>query len=313
MRNVKSDTALQYQKRLLLVLMHIQDHLDQVLSLDRLADVAAFSPFHFHRIFRTLIGETLHQHVQRLRLERAAQRLMHSDRPILEIALECGYDSHEAFSRTFKSRFGLPPSRFRAEKRKSPRLSAPTNVHYGAEIDAFRPVEPPASERNVRIADRPPLRVAFVRHIGPYDACGTAYETLMRWAAKHGVATRAPTILGVPYDDPAITPPDRLRYDACVVLRRKEQVEFEPSGPVGIREIPGGPHAVVVHIGPFSRLDRTYDWLFGHWLPGSGHEAGTDPCHEVYHDDPALVAEEKLRTEIFLPLELRGTPGSASG
>jgi AraC family transcriptional regulator len=100
---VKASTLQDYRARLIRVFVHIQRHLDGPLALDDLAGLAGFSPFHFHRVFRGMTGESVQAHIRRLRLERAAQRLKHGGRSILEIALDAGYDSHEAFTRAFKA------------------------------------------------------------------------------------------------------------------------------------------------------------------------------------------------------------------
>ncbi|HRX85905.1 MAG TPA: AraC family transcriptional regulator, partial [Phycisphaerae bacterium] len=83
-------TERDYQQRMLRVLVFIQQHLDEALRLEDLAGVANFSPFHFHRIFRGMVGETVMEHVRRLRLERAAQRLRQGDQPVTRLAFEAG-------------------------------------------------------------------------------------------------------------------------------------------------------------------------------------------------------------------------------
>ena len=107
---MKDITRKVYQQRILRVLTYIQRHLDEPLELNELAAVAYFSPFHFHRVFRGLVGESLMEHIRRLRLERAVHRLRTTGRSILDIALEAGYETHESFTRAFRSQFGLTPS-----------------------------------------------------------------------------------------------------------------------------------------------------------------------------------------------------------
>src|SRR2546421_2579745 len=109
-----------YKERILKALVHIQQHLDHALSLEDLARVAHFSAYHFHRIFRGMVGESVKEHVRRLRLERAAHRLKHGDQPITSVAFEAGYETHEAFTRAFGAMFGTTPSRFRELRRPPP-------------------------------------------------------------------------------------------------------------------------------------------------------------------------------------------------
>lgn len=109
-----------YQARLLRVMLHIQNHLDDPLTLDELAAVAHFSPFHFHRIFSAITGETLMSHIRRLRLERAAHLLLRTSRTVSDLASTYQYENHESFTRAFAKRFGIAPSAFRKRNRDRP-------------------------------------------------------------------------------------------------------------------------------------------------------------------------------------------------
>src|SRR5438552_3450011 len=115
---MKSRTEETYKERVLRVLLYIQQHLDETIELDELARVAHFSPYHFHRLFRGMVGESVMEHVRRLRLERAAHRLKFTDQPVTRIAFEAGYETHEAFSRAFRATFEQSPSQFRESHRQ---------------------------------------------------------------------------------------------------------------------------------------------------------------------------------------------------
>src|SRR5215510_12521255 len=115
----RATTVADYQQRILRVLIHIQTHLDEAISLDDLARLACFSPFHFHRIFSGMTGEGVMEHVRRLRLERAAHRLQFTEEPIVRLAFDAGFETHEAFSRAFKNMFGISPSEFRGARREA--------------------------------------------------------------------------------------------------------------------------------------------------------------------------------------------------
>src|SRR5437763_4395204 len=117
---MRSQTEQAYRERVLRVLVYIQNYLDEALALDELAAVAHFSPYHFHRIFRGMVGESVMEHVRRLRLERVAHRLKSGDQPVTRIAFEAGYEAHEAFTRAFGALFGQSPSQFRAAHREPP-------------------------------------------------------------------------------------------------------------------------------------------------------------------------------------------------
>ncbi len=269
-------TQQSYQERLLRVLLHIQKNLDQPLELDELAGIACFSPFHFHRIFRGMVGESVMEYVRRLRLEQAAQKLHFSGRPVIDVALDAGYESHEAFTRAFTARFGLTPSTYRKARRSGGAADAP----------------------DVRLEEFGPKRIAFLRHVGPYDQVGPAWQKLMMWAGMRGLLGPSMLILGVVYDAPDVTPEAKLRYDAALVVEDNVQ----PEGEIGIQEIARSQYAVIPHTGPYNNIQEAYDRLWGDWLPLSGREPASLPAFERYLNSPYDTAPENLRTEIYLPL-----------
>jgi len=178
---MKEETSEDYRTRMLRVLVHIQQNLDAPLPLEELAAIALFSPFHFHRIFRGLIGELVKEHVRRLRLERAAHRLRHTGQQITEIALDAGYQTLESFTRAFHRMFSQSPSEFRARHGVVAYGHAPSGVHFVAEgaLESFHPAPVKALPLEVRIEHLSEMRVAFARHTGPYEETDAAYERLM--------------------------------------------------------------------------------------------------------------------------------------
>lgn len=119
-----------YKQRILRVLVHIQEHLDETLDLEELSRVACFSSFHFHRVFAAMTGETIADHVRRLRLERAAMELRSGAKQVIQVALDAGYEAHEAFTRAFKAAYSISPAQFRRGKGPITTLAAPSGVHF---------------------------------------------------------------------------------------------------------------------------------------------------------------------------------------
>lgn len=298
---MKEITRKVYQERILRVLTYIQRHLDEPLELNELAAIAYFSPFHFHRVFRGLVGESLMEHIRRLRLERAAHRLRTTGRSILDIALEAGYETHESFTRAFRSQFGLAPSSAREGVCLTETAGHRSGVHYQPRggIPKFKPLTQGGTAMDVKIVKRQPTRVAFVRHIGPYQECEEAWHKLCAWAGPRGLLGPGAAMIGISYDDPEVTPPEKIRYDACVTVDDK----VEPEGEIGVQTLPGGDYAMTVHQGPYEKLAETYGRLSGEWAPRSGRLVGSDPCLEVYLNDPHTTPPDQLRTEIYVPLE----------
>jgi AraC-like DNA-binding protein len=108
------DQEEEYVKRILKVLIYIEKHIDEDLTMDQLAKVACYSPFHFHRIFQAIVGETVHAYVKRLRIETAAGKLRYTDRSVTEIALDASFETPSAFTKAFKQFMGSSPKSYRA-------------------------------------------------------------------------------------------------------------------------------------------------------------------------------------------------------
>ena len=281
-----------YQERLNRVRLHIQQHLDEPLSLPALARVACFSPFHFHRIFTAFVGESVGEHTRRLRLELAAHRLACTARPVTEIALSAGYETAAAFNKAFRRRFRTTPTAFR-------RLRNAAEVLKRSR-EAARPPLEETTMLKPHIQTRPQTRCVFVRRTGKYDhSAGEAWRAVCGFAFPRGLVGPGSQMIGISHDDPQITAEDQLRYDACITVDR----EVAPEGEVGVTTIAGGKYAVFTHQGPYERLSDTYREIFGAWLPGSGTRLREVPSFEIYLNSPDQVKPEELRTEICIPIE----------
>jgi AraC family transcriptional regulator len=300
---MKAITLRDYKQRILRVLIHIQENLDEELRLEALARLACFSSYHFHRVFRGIVGESLHEHIRRLRLERAAMRLKNSALPVTFVALEACYETHESFVRAFRSMFGEAPSRFRSNRRACAQAASPSGIHFqaGKELRTFQSVRTGAGSMKVKIITLEPTMVVFVRHTGPYPECGIAWDKLMTWAGPRGFLGPGARFLGVCHDDPEVTPPEKVRFDACITVEE----DIRGDGEIGTQMIAGGDYAMTTHIGPYDKLGQTYAALYGHWLPRSGYDLRSSPGFEEYLNDPGGTAPEDLITDIYIPLQKR--------
>lgn len=296
---MRQQTERSYKERILRVLVHIQNHLDEAVALEELAAITHFSPYHFHRIFRGMVGESVMEHIRRLRLERAAHRLKLGNQPITRIAFEAGYETHEAFTRAFGAMFGESPSNYRAKHRTLPLRQPPSEVHYHPDgrLEGYRDVQEAEPPLEVRIMSFPITRLAFMRHVGPYGEVGQTWSRLFAWAGPKGILGRGTKMLGIVHDDPEVTPPDRVRYDVCIIVADS----FQPEGEIGLQEI-RGEYAVATHVGPYETLGAAYGRLCGQWLPQSGRELRSAPPFEVYRNSPHDSRPEELLTDIHLPL-----------
>jgi AraC family transcriptional regulator len=282
------DSRSEYEHRIHQVLEHIDRHLGEPLDLTVLAEVAHFSPYHFHRLFAAWMGETLGDYVRRRRVEVGAAYLAAQPRvAVLNVALSVGFGSGEAFTRAFRARFGSAPSAWRAQRareRVQHRNPGQVQRNPGQAADLFarhdraphQPHQEPAM--NVRIIERQPTRVAYLRHTGPYgEPLGRFWgDTVAPWLATNGWLGQPR--YGISHDDPSITDPAQCRYDACVEL---------PQGATpGARQLqttlPGGRYAVLHFEGRSADIGDAWTRLLRDWLPQSGLQLDARPCFEHY-------------------------------
>lgn len=290
-----------YVERVNRAIDHVVSHLAEPLRLKEVSRAAMLSPFHFHRVFRALVGVTLAEFVKRLRLERALFMMSHTRRASLTmIALACGFSSSSDFSRCFRQRFGAPPSTFDIKGWRDAHRS---------ELQAMVPgsVERPHLERlpaghnpdgfMVRIRDLPARTVAYIRVRNPYrgDAVVKATQRLVTWAERNSLAHGQ--WLGYQWDNPEITPLESCQYHTAVEAER-----FTPKGGIGRFRFPPMVVAQVEVRGGIDLELRALQWLFGVWLPKSGYVPDDHPCFEAWIGRPFAHGFERFELHAQLPV-----------
>ena len=315
-----------YTARTNRVIDYIDTNIDKDLSLEELAEVARFSPFHFHRIFSAMVGETLYGFIQRIRVEKAAGKLvLNPKRSITEIALECGFSGSSAFARAFRDGFGMSASDWRSRgypqdskerKADSKESQAVGNIRQDFDVHSYYTqgivrqiwrVEMKNKEiqTNVEVKELPEMHVAYVRHIGPYkgdtELFARLFGKLMAWAGPRGLLRFPETkVLGVYHDDPEITDEEKLRTDACITVPEDTRVE----GEIGKTTIAAGKYAVAHFEIKTDQYEDAWKAVYGGWLPESGYQPDDGPCYEVYHNDPKEHPEGKQIVDICVPVKL---------
>jgi AraC family transcriptional regulator len=279
-----SPMANDYERRLIRVIDHIHSNPAGDLSLDRLAEVAAMSRFHWHRVYRAMTGETAAQTVRRMRMHRAALALVTGKATLSAIAASVGYPGTASFARAFGEIYGMSPAAFR--KRGDLRPFLPSTRQGD-------PLMFP-----VKIRTDAARRLAAMPHTGPYPEINRAFEKLFATLAARGLVRQTGLMVGVFHDDPSVTPPAALRSHAGVEIHG----DLPVAAPLEDLTLPAGRHAVLTFTGPYAGLPAAYDQLYAIWLPESGEEPGDSPSFEVYLNSPMDTPQEALVTEICVPL-----------
>lgn len=286
---MKATTKNNYRQRLTRVIDHIYQNLDGTLGTNELADIACMSPYHFHRIYRELAQETLNTTIRRLRLQRAAADLIRSDKPLSRIAKTIAYGSQEAFSRAFTKEFGETPSEYR-EAHKHRCDSEP--------YIAMLPLESKEYDKmyDVEIMEIEKTELAGYQHQGNYMEIGSEFEKLFIYAASNDLLNAHTRSIGLYYADPKSVPEDELQSMACISIT--EDTELTGDDTPEKTSIPAGKCATLTFKGSYAELEKPYNWLFGKWLPESGHEAADFPPFEEYLNDPKETPPSELLTRI---------------
>jgi AraC family transcriptional regulator len=281
----------------------IVGRLDAPPTLDELAEASGYSPFHFHRVFRHFTAEGVAGLTRRLRLERAAIALLRSERSVIDVGLEAGYDSNEAFTRASRAAYNMTPSDYRRARPHVTALPAPAGVHYhpAGRFD-FQPVLDKETNVQIRIETWPETPIAYVRGVGHYPrVIPESFKVLGAFADRHGLwSAPGSTTLCVTHDNPDETPEDELRSDAAIIV----PPGFASDDPaVQVRAMPGGKYAVATYLGPYSGLVDAWADVCSRLTPANGYRVRASECFEVYVNDCAKVGPDELRTDIYVPVE----------
>lgn len=264
-----------HKERIDRVVTYIHENLDAPLSMDTLGDIACLSPHHWHRIYREIMGETASQTIRRRRLWRAAHQLLHSSTTIEQIALAAHYGSTAAFTRAFANQYGYPPSLYRDKGKKTQMTKI--------------------EKRSID-----PIELIGMDHQGPHYEIGRTFDRLFAWAiTTDGMITPETKGISVFFDDPTQKPPEDLTSLAAIPRPDGKA----PGEGTRAYTIPGGPHAIARHVGPYTELARTYTELFQNWLPASGEARNGAPLFEINMNDPKTTAPSDLITDIYVPLK----------
>jgi len=274
-----------YETRLRRVSAHIHEHLDDELDMEKLAEIACMSSYHWHRIYRAIYGETAAATVKRLRLHRAAGDLVNTRLSVSDIAKRSGYPNLQSFNRIFRSVYGMPPARYRNEG--SHTIFEPST--QGRITVMF----------DVTLRTISPMSLIGVAHRGSYMQIGQAFETLFGTIFARGLAGPDMRMIGIYLDDPDVVEADKLRSYACVTAGEA----VVANAPLERRSLDGGDYAVLRHKGPYANMHKAYQWLFAQWLPASGRQLRDTVMFEEYINNPRDVPPTELLTDIYMPLQ----------
>ncbi|KLD65853.1 AraC family transcriptional regulator [Dyella japonica] len=291
---MKTHTRQDYLQRIDRVVAMLQSAVAQGEALPELAQLAAaahLSPFHFHRIYRALAGETIGQTVARLRWLRALQLLAEPAERVTETALAVGYETPQAFARAFRQAFDATPSELRGQQ--------------GRLHEAMQRLRRPATQEaveqafEVEVVSVEPFRVVATRYEGAHRELDQAYGRLFAWAAERALLERLTGIYGIAHDGGPDARFDHGSFDCALAFEGNEVLGDSETQPL---QLGGGLWARWRHVGSYDALGGLTDRLIGHWLPDSGYVLRDEDPYRHFLDDPEEVPEAALRADVYLPV-----------
>ncbi len=276
------------------VLYYIETHLDDSLDVKTLARVAGYSPYHFSRIFKMSVGESIISYVSRLRLERASFKVMSADKSIIEIAFDAGFETPNGFNKAFKKIFNMTPTEY-----KNRRINL-------IQSHKDKMMQTP------KILERETAHVVYAREIGGYEKSSEiAWKKLSKqlndWAKNFKdksvnikLDPKEAEMIGICHDDPSVTPEENIRYDASLAWGKKE-IDFLNEQGFHTKEIPDGKYATVLYKGAYAKAIDSWMALYA-WCEENGYTFRDYPPFEKYLNSLEDVSEEELLTEIYVPI-----------
>ena len=282
---MKNITYNDYVQRINKVVAYINNHLDETLDLKTLANEAALSDFHFHRIFKALKGEAIGGYITRLRLEATARLLRYTALTIEEIAFNIGYETSASLSKTFKKQYGISPTEYRTNK---------DTYIMKKEI-----INPDLALKAPKIVTLEPKNLIYVALTGAYESLdyGKAYEQLWAVIKAQKLFTKGIESICISYDDPKITEGSLQRSDVCLAIHKLAT----PQDEVSCKTLAGGKYAVFFYQGSYENLSQVYDTAV-RWVIDRQYTLREEPFFEKYLNDARRTPKEKLKTEIYIPI-----------
>lgn len=305
MKILDKEIQIDYQNRINRVFQYIDENLDSDLSLNTISDIAFFSPYHFHRIFKFITEETLNEYVTRRRIEKSALDLIHKNVGITEISLKCGFNDNSSFTRAFKKYYGISPTEFRKQNpnkfSKIRQLESKNGQEY-PDYDKYICVINNLKNwikmnAKIEIKEMPKMELAYVSSIGPQNL-GNAYQKLMQWTTPKGLMNEQTKMVTIYHDSFKVTEANKVRMSACIQLN--ESVETE--GEIGLTSIEEGKFIVGGFEIGLNEFEKSWTGLFI-WMNENGYKKGEGNPFEIYHNNFNEHPQKKAIVDFCIPFE----------
>lgn len=301
----EQDIQADYKNRINRVFEFIDVNLESDLSLNTVSEIAFFSPFHFHRVFKFITGETLNEYVTRRRIEKSALDLLHKNVKTTEIAHKYGFSDNSSFSRAFKKYYGINPTEFRKQNpnrhSKISQLQSKNGQDY-PDYDKYICIIDNLKNwikmnAKIEVKEMPKMDLAYVSSIGPHNL-ESSYGTLMQWATPKGLMNDQTKMITVYHDSFKVTEANNVRMSASVLLDKPVETE----GEIGLTTIKAGKCIVGSFEIGLNEFERSWTGLFV-WMNENGYKKADREPFEIYHNNYNEHPERKAIVDFCIPIE----------
>ncbi|REL25857.1 AraC family transcriptional regulator [Thalassotalea euphylliae] len=271
---------------------YIEQHLDEKISVHQIAAAAHYSTYHYSRVFKALVGDTPKEYLRKRRLTMAARRLLTEEVGILELALDCQFDSQEAFTRAFKAQFNITPAQYR-------KINEPFRLLYK---QPFSESELDYLQNNLTMApeiiDQPAMKIVGIA--SQYDDGALSLPKL--WSAFAPYRNSIPNRVGTDFFGIYEAYEETEDNTTFVYICAAQVANFGevPEGMI-TRELSAQRYARFTHIGPLAKLEDTLRYIWGSWLPKSDYEYAEKPDFELL---PASFNDADPNNKIYLNIPI---------
>jgi len=274
------------------IIYYIYKYIDTNINLDELSQNLGVSKFHMHRIFKNEFGKNVYESIKSIRLQKASNLLLsNKNSTISQIAKMCGYSSQTSFSKVFKEKFLMTPKEWR-------------NGGYNAYVETILTKSESASNSTAdfstlkpTILKMPQMRAYYIRHQGYDKSIKETWQKLQTWSLCNNITEF--TQLGLHHDNPTIIPLRECQYIACVILEKELKNSSLPT-----LVIPTGVYAKFDFSGKYGDVLKFMNWVYFHWLIGSGYETTTNPSFAIYHKNHFLSEDEEFNLSYYISIKL---------
>ena len=296
----------EYLSRIHKVQDYIENNYWQNCSVEVLAEIAGFSKYHFSRIFKSILQESILQYVNRIRLEHSLFMLAHrTDKNMTDIAYELGFGDSAAFSRAFKTYYGISPLTYR----KKYSTNCKENIfisEYNKPVKQKKWVKNPfPATGEIRLETLEEQPVIYVRHIGNYASLAKAFpkliQNLFKAAFEQQLLNDENMVLAMYHDNPEFGQKESFRTSLCMTFPKN--CKAAESEEIGIMNLDGGLYAIGHFEIKQEQFEDVWDYMYQKWLISSKYLPRDSCPFEVYLNNPNEDSTDIIKVDIYLPIE----------